>query len=262
MSSDIATHRFDAVAFADDFALRDIATLFPAACSAVEGLRLDLDGGGTAFFYPFGAVAFADASRDTRDAVLARLPVARRGRGSDVVREDFAVRVSPKARIAVAAGALELDTLSVERAGVVALIVAQSAAMEYYERIVDQLFARTGELVAGLERDGRVPLRMRPLHRFIGEAVGTRSEVLTVLHLLDKPDAVWDDPAMDRIYADLRDEFDLGDRFDALEIKLRAVQESLELLLDATRDRRLELLEVAIVLLIVLEIVLGLMRLM
>ena len=83
-----------------------------------------------------------------------------------------------------------------------------------------------------------------------------------MLHLLDKPDAVWDDPAMDRIYADLRDEFDLGDRFDALEIKLRAVQESLELLLDATRDRRLELLEVAIVLLIVLEIVLGLMRLM
>lgn len=135
--------------------------------------------------------------------------------------------------------------------------------MEYYERIVDQLFARTGEpFVAGLERDGRVPLRMRPLHRFIGEAVGTRSEVLTVLHLLDKPDAVWDDPAMDRIYADLRDEFDLGDRFDALEIKLRAVQESLELLLDATPRSPPRAARGGDRPVIVLEIVLGLMRLM
>ena len=262
MSSEAATHRFDAVAFADDFALREISALFPEARNLVEGLRLDLAEGGSAFFYPFGVVAFADVRREVREAVLARLPAARRGRGGDVVREDFVVRVAAESRIAVTAGALELDQWSAERAGVVALIVAQSAAMEYYERIVEQLFARTGELVAGLERDGRVPLRMRPLHRFIGEAVGTRSEVLTVLHLLDKPDAVWDDPGMDRIYDDLRDEFDLGDRFDALEIKLRAVQESLELLLDATRDRRLELLEIAIVLLIVLEIILGLLRLM
>ena len=96
--------------------------------------------------------------------------------------------------------------------------------------------------------------------RFIGEAVGRRSEVLSTLHLLDKPDATWDDPAMDRIYDDLRAEFDLGDRFEALESKLRAVQDALELLLGVARDRRLLWLEVAIVGLICLEVVLGLLR--
>ncbi|MFY9823671.1 MAG: hypothetical protein WAM82_19980 [Thermoanaerobaculia bacterium] len=71
----------------------------------------------------------------------------------------------------------------------------------------------------------------------------------------------WEDPAMDRIYVDLREEFDLGDRYEALESKLRSVQEALELVLDVARDRRLVLLESAIVVLIVVELLLSLLRL-
>ena len=151
---------------------------------------------------------------------------------------------------------LTLDYLDAARASVVALTVAQSAAMEYYERIVEEMFVRTDRLVQRLEVQGTVPLRTRPMHRFIGAAIATRNEVLSILHLLDKPDEAWDDPGMNRIYEELRAEFDLVDRYQALEMKLRSVQEGLELVLDVARDRRLVLLEVAIVLLIVLEIAL------
>jgi uncharacterized Rmd1/YagE family protein len=130
--------------------------------------------------------------------------------------------------------------------------------MEYYERIVDQMFGDTDRLVGRLERRGTVAFRTRPLHRFIGAAVGTRSEVLSVLHLLDKPDEAWEDPGINRIYDELRAEFDLADRYQALELKLRSVQEALELVLDVARDRRLVLLEVGIILLFVLELVLTL----
>jgi uncharacterized Rmd1/YagE family protein len=81
-----------------------------------------------------------------------------------------------------------------------------------------------------------------------------------VLHLLDKPDEAWDDPGMDRIYDELRAEFDLVDRYQAMEMKLRSVQESLELILDVARDRRLVSLEVTIVVLIGFEILLGFLR--
>jgi uncharacterized Rmd1/YagE family protein len=132
--------------------------------------------------------------------------------------------------------------------------------MEYYERIVDQMFGRTDSLVDRLERRGTVSMRTRPLHRFIGAAIGTRSEVLTILHLLDKPDEVWEDAGIALIYDELRAEFDLVDRYQALEMKLRSVQEALELVLDVARDRRLILLELAVVLLIFLEILLPLLR--
>ena len=81
-----------------------------------------------------------------------------------------------------------------------------------------------------------------------------------VLTFLDKPDATWDDPALDRIYADLRAEFDLLDRYGTLTQKLQGVQESLELILDVARDRRMWILELAIFLLIAFEVLLELWR--
>ena len=155
----------------------------------------------------------------------------------------------------------EIVSAEPERAGVVALSISQSAAMEYYERIVEEMFGRTDRIVARLEADGTVSLRTRPLHRFIGAATGTRNEVISILHLLDKPDEAWDDPGMDRIYDKLKAEFDLVDRYRSLELKLRSVQDALELVLDVARDRRLVLLEVAVVVLILIEIALTLARL-
>lgn len=254
-------HTFYAVAFAENLSLKELAAVFPEARARLHELRLPLPLGAEAFLYPFGAVVFRDATREVRDREMDRLHRARPGLTAEVVREEFTVVESPEAAVSLAGGTLTVDRLTPERSGIVAQTVAQSAAMEYYERIVERLFEATGSLVHRLESRGTVPMRTRPLHRFIGEAIANRNEVLSVLHLLDKPDAVWDDAGMDRIYQDLKEEFDLGDRYEALESKLRGVQEALELVLDVARDRRLVLLEVAIVLLIVLEILLGLFKL-
>ena len=162
----------------------------------------------------------------------------------------------------MSAGALTIDKLTADRATVIALTVAQSAAMEYYERIVEEMFGRTRQIVDRLEVARHRSRSARA--RCTGSSaprISTRNEVLSILHLLDKPDEAWDDPLMDRIYDELRAEFDLVDRYQALELKLRSVQEALELVLDVARDRRLVLLEAAIVLLIVLELVLSLTRL-
>jgi required for meiotic nuclear division protein 1 len=251
-------HSFHALAFAENFDLKPMAARLPEGRLSAQELRLACAGGGVLFAYPFGAVVFQDVPPQARDEELRRLrpePAP-----PQVVREDFTVREEPGAPIRLADATLIVDELTPARAGIVALTVAQSAAMEYYEHIVERLGARTAALVDRLAAKGTVPQRTRPLHRFIGEAIAARSEVLSVLHLLDKPEATWDDPGMDQIYDDLRDEFDLGERHEAMEFKLRSAQEALELILDVARDRRLVLLEVAIVVLIVLEVILGLLK--
>jgi len=255
----MAGHRFHAVAFVENVVLKEALPAFAGARIRPYGLHAALEGGGDVFFFPFGAIVFLGVDRDRRQRELERI-TRRFSLTAQVVNEEFTVVEEPNATIGVTGGVLTLDRLTLERAGVVALTVAQSAAMEYYERIVDELLARTGRLVSRLESRGNVPPRTRPLHRFIGEAIGTRTEVLAVLHLLDKPDATWEDPAMDRIYDDLRSEFDLVDRYQSLELKIRGVQEALELILDVARHRALLWLEVAIVALIVLEIVLSFVR--
>jgi len=253
-------HVFKAVAFVENLSLKDLAGAFESGRRAGYELAVPLPEGGTAFMYPFGAVVFHRASAAARAEILEHLRKVRPGLTTAVINEELTVREDPEQPAGVSQGVLYIDKLTPARAGVIALTVGQSASMEYYENIVEQMFARTGQLVDRLEKSGTVSLRTKPLHRFIGEAVSTRSEVLSVLHLLDKPDGAWDDPAMNEIYADLRAEFDLLDHYGALESKLRSVQEGLELVLDVARDRRLVLLESTVVALIVLEVVLGLFR--
>jgi required for meiotic nuclear division protein 1 len=255
-----SVHQFYAVAFEENLSLRQLASAFPEARITSHELYVPMEASGGMYIYPFGAVVTHDVPSPRREAELARLHQVRPNLTTKVVREEYSVLEDSGFQTGIRDGMLRVDRLTAGRAAVLALTVAQSAAMECYEGVVDQLFARTSSLVERLERRGTVPFNTRPLHRFIGEAVSTRSEVLSVLHLLDKPDATWDDPAMDRIYDDLRDEFDLADRYAALESKLRSVQEALELVLGVARDRRLVLLEAAIVVLILAELLFSLAK--
>ena len=259
-------HTFHAIAFIQNLSLKELAPAFENARRTPHELRYALgqergDDRGEVFIFPFGAIVFHNLSPADREQQLGRLLRARPGlRATPGGAEEFLVREDPGAKPDVADGALMLDQMTPERASVIALIIGQSAAMEYYEGAVEQMFGTTSRWVERLELRGTVSVRTRPLHKFIGAAIGTRSEVLSVLHLLDKPDAAWDDPGMDRIYDELRAEFDLVDRYQALEMKLRSVQEALELILDVGRDRRLVTLEVIVVVLIGLEIVIGLLH--
>lgn len=257
-------HSFHAVAFVENLSLKDLAGAYPGAHRTPHEVRIECDGEegrkGDVFIYPFGAMVFRDVPLAVRDEQVARLRRALPALTGTTVAEELSVQEDPGRQPDVAGGVLILDRLTPDRASVVALTVAQSAAMEYYERIVEEMCGRTDRVVARLEAKGTVSWRTRPLHRFIGAAIGTRNEVLSVLHLLDKPDEAWDDPGMDRIYDELRAEFDLVDRYRSLELKLRSVQEALELVLDVARDRRLVLLEAAIVVLILFEIMLTLVR--
>jgi uncharacterized Rmd1/YagE family protein len=254
-------HRILALAFPENFALKDLARSYPAAAAGTQrALHVPLRNGEMSL-YPFGAAVFRDVPPDVQEAELARLRGAVPKLQAQAVEESFVVREDATvARPRAEAGTLVVDVLTDDRARTVALVVAQSAAMEYYEKIADGMFGETERLADRLEQAGTVSLRVRSLHRFIGRTIGTRNEVLSVLHLLDKPDETWDDPTVDRIYDELRVEFDLLDRYQALEAKLRSTQEALELVLEVARDRRLVVLEAAIVVLIVIEIVLSLVR--
>ena len=250
-------HQFYAVAFEENFSLRQIAPAFPEARISPLEMFVPIEPDGGLYIFPFGAIVSHDVPVEQRERIFARLTRAMPKLTTRIIREDYSVLEDPAAPIGISGGMLRVDKLTSQRAEIVALTVAQSAAMEYYERIVDSLFARTSQLVERMASHGTVPYRITPLHRFIGEAISSRTEVLAVLHLLDKPDAAWEDPAMDLIYDDLRDEFDLVDRYAALTSKLQSIQDSLVLVLDVARDRRLVLLEVVVVLLILLEIILG-----
>ena len=255
-----ARHTFHAIAFVENLNLKELASAYPESRRTPHELWYPTEGGGTVFLYPFGVMVLFDVPEAERSRQSDRLHAARADLHAANATENLVVLEEPVAHPDIRDGMLVVDRLGFEGTSVVALTLAQSAAMDYYERIVEAMFVRTDKLVERLEATGRAPLATRPLHRFIGTAIGTRNEAISILHLLDKPDAVWDDATADRIYQELRAELDLQDRFQSLEHKLRSVQEALELVLDMSRDYRLVVLEVVVVLLIVTEIVVGIVK--
>src|SRR6266853_698728 len=66
-------HQFEAVAFVENFNLREMAQAIPGGRLRAHELRYPLEGGGEVFVYPFGAAVFHDAPAEQRERFLERI---------------------------------------------------------------------------------------------------------------------------------------------------------------------------------------------
>jgi uncharacterized Rmd1/YagE family protein len=147
----------------------------------------------------------------------------------------------------------ELEARTVE---LVSGVIAQSVAMEYYEAEVDSLVGQLEGLSRGLASRGGFRGGARDLLRFIGRGMTTRTQVVHTLALLDAPAIAWEAETLDRLYRALRTHFEIEDRYRAIDHKLRLIQDDLSIMVDLSQARRSMLLEIAVILLILVEVVL------
>ncbi len=261
---EIKSFRFVSVAFKPDFMMTDMPNDYSNTriiTDSKDTKAKNALGGGLIFAFSFGVLVFVDVDPQERiaeiDSLSRHLKVDLSER---TVTEEFLVKQNPNEKSRAEFSCLIIDRVTRERMAVLALIVAQSAAMEYYERVVSEYKSRVLDVAQKVAISGSVNMSPKKLNMLVGQALSMRHEVMGVLHVLDKPDIIWDDDIMDKLYEDIRAAFDLPDRFQALEYKLQAIQDSLVLLVETVRDSRLYGADVLIILLIVLEVVFTLLQ--
>lgn len=230
-------------------------TASPSSIDPRASISSRIGEAGFAFIFNHGSVVFWDVSPEDQELQLKKLvdlePVPDL---QGTISDSFSV-VERDGPTQVEFGRLLLDKLNPDRMEVIASTLAQSTSMEYYESLVEDAWRQVDAMLVDITRKGHHSFLVRPINRRIADALTLRSTVVRVLHLLDKPDLIWEDKVMDDVYGDLRAMFDLPERFQALEYKLQLIQQTLEVLVEMIRDRRLYWLELSIVLLISLEIV-------
>ncbi|HEY8089033.1 MAG TPA: RMD1 family protein [Polyangiaceae bacterium] len=203
--------------------------------------------------HDFGALVFIGVDRSECDRVMRAL-VAQLGEEPRApIEETFAVEITPGAAPAVRFDRVVVGELEARAVEIIALVVAQSVAMEYYEGDVDQLVAGLQERSHRLAKHGALRGSAREMMRFIGQGMLMRTQVVHTLSLLDSPGATWDSEALDRLYRGLRQSFEIEERYRALDHELRIVQDNLALLVDMVRQRRFILLEVVVTVFVVFE---------
>jgi uncharacterized Rmd1/YagE family protein len=157
-------------------------------------------------------------------------------------------------------GPIQIKNLSPPRFLVIADALAKTVALARDEREVNAVFDVIEPFAAKLAASGRPPFRRRAMLKLIGQALLAQHRVSGRVAVEEKPDALWDHPELERLYARLADEYELNERADVLKRKLDVIGDTAQALTDIIDADRATRLEAAIVILIVLELIAAIVQ--
>lgn len=152
-------------------------------------------------------------------------------------------------------GPIYLRQLSTERLLVIADALSKSAALARDERETAAVFDIMEPFARQLAEQGRRPGSRKEILKHVGNALLVRQRVSGRVAVEEKPDALWDRPDLERLYARLEDEYELKERAVAIHRKLEVIGDTARTLTDLIDTQRSLRLEAIIVLLILFEIV-------
>jgi uncharacterized Rmd1/YagE family protein len=171
------------------------------------------------------------------------------------------VRSGSKIAIELAFDRVVVPEIGPSTLEVIAMVLAQSVSIDYYDEDAQAILDRLAVLATEVARRGRPFGRQKDMVRFAGSAMAFQAEIIGAILLLDKPDLTWEDEYADRLHEKLRYHFEIAERYKALETKLSTIRDTLQALLEMGSERRMLFVEVAVLVLIVIEVVMGLVRL-
>jgi len=260
-----AIYTAEAYSYASRFTLREVTSLFPkarAARSSKTQLVVELAPNAMAYAFDFGAVAFINVPAEQAATILSKFAEHLPREPHPPLRDTFLIEVRPGASIEIemAFDRVVVPELTPAALDVIAYILAQSVSLDYYDEDMQAVLDRIGQVAAQIAKDGRPRGRQRDLLRFFGATIASQVEIISSISLLDKPDITWEDELADHLHDKLRYHFEITERYKALEAKQLTVRESLKALMEISSEQRMLLLEVAIVVLILIEVVAGFLR--
>ena len=211
---------------------------------------------GVAVLFRYGVAVMIGVSTAEEAELLQRLDSRLGGKIERREEETASVELAREGEDQVSAGGpVLMRDMSVERLLVVSDVLAKSVSLASDEREVAKVFEVIEPFARELARKGNTGRDRRGMLKLIGNALLVRQRLAGRVAITEKPDALWDRPDLERLYARLEDEYELRERVDALDRKLTVIAETANTLSDIIDTRRSLRLEMIVVFLIAFEIV-------
>ncbi len=218
-------------------------------------LVVEPEQGSYVYLEKFGAVVFWNCSEITIASIHEELKtLASPGLRVEGVRDQVTVHVgAPEEHVGFSE--VWLRELTLDRLKIVSLALAQSVALDHFERTVSEALARFQPVMAGLALQGRLRLNHHEAMKIIGFAMQVRAAVLDNLTLFDDPPETWESESLAHLDSDLFDQFDLEERLGAIQQKLAYLSDAGARVIDLLATRKSHRLEWIVIALIAVEIV-------
>ncbi|MGC1306882.1 MAG: RMD1 family protein [Phormidesmis sp.] len=213
---------------------------------------------GCAVILRYGVIVTFDLSLEEEAALLKTLQPHIREPISQDISETLPLTFRPNAKERLENGTLYLQACSAERLQIVAEALGKSVVLDYYETEVSSLFTRIKPFATAIQGKTRKPPKEEELLELIGGTLLIQQKMVGIVEVGEKPDPIWDYPALDRLYLRLEDEYELRERLISLERKLTLVSTSVETSLNILQRDSSHRVEWYITILIVIEIAIAL----
>ena len=211
-------------------------------------------GDGYVVVFRYGVVVLVGLTPDEEKRALSQFS----GESAPIEEERVGLEVQAgKEEGATASGVLYLKELSVAHVLVLADILAKSVALARYEREIASVFDTIEPAASRLAVSGRLPKARKALLQLIGSALLAQHRVSGRIAFAEKPDVLWENPELGRLYARLEDEYEIIERGTLLNSKVAVVGSAAETFTDMMDTARSARLEMLIVILILVEIVIA-----
>jgi uncharacterized Rmd1/YagE family protein len=225
----------------------DIVSAVPLAVRTGEN--------GTAVIFRYGVAVLVGLSPEEEAAFLLKIASRIVGKVSLAEEERVLIEIAAGDDQVSAGGPISLGDMSLPRMLIVADVLAKSVALASDERDLTKVFGVIEPFAVELATRGRTRRNRTEILKLIGNALLVQHRVSGRVAVAEKPDALWDRPDLERLYARLEDEYELKERVETLDRKVAVIAETAETLADIIDTRRSLRLELIVVILIAIEIV-------
>ncbi len=223
-------------------------------------VTIEVGSTGLAVLVRAGAVVLFNVDPIAQERFIADLGNRVQGRTTAQETERVVVRVGETD--AIEPDAIVLKETSLEKLQVIAEILGKSVVLAHYETDIAGAFTSIEPKAMQMKNSpGRLPWKQKDLVKTIAEAMLAEHSLVARAELLEKPDLLWESGELDRLYKRLEDEYELRERYLAMDTKLAVISKTAQTMLELAQARRSLNVEYYIVALIVFEVVLGLVEL-
>ncbi|HTK80846.1 MAG TPA: RMD1 family protein [Bacteroidota bacterium] len=207
--------------------------------------------------FDYGSVVFFNVEPEEARYLMQLLnPFAQRP-NKTISEDEFTLNIAHETKVPEGTDVMFIRELNRDIALVVGIVLSRSVSIEFYEKLVAGALAQLEQPIAFLQDTGKIPHSQRELTKRVGFALSVEQELAYTLSAFDDPDVVWDGgKRIEELYANLKRRFDLQDRINIIQQKVSIISRSSTFVISRIEDRRSQILEWIIILLIVLEILL------
>ncbi len=210
---------------------------------------------GIAVVFRYGVVVMIGLTALEEDGVLSALK--HRIFGAFAVREEESAQVEVNAEREdqiPPGGPIYIRAVTLERLLLVAYALADSVVLAHDERDVARVLEQTEPFARTLAEKGKTPGGRKVILKHIGNALLVQHRVSGRVAVAEDPDVLWDRPELNRLYSRLKDEYELSERVDGLNRKLKVVADTAQALTDLMNTERALWVELLILFLIAFSI--------